>query len=346
MAFGIGLGPAVENQAAYATAQITFHAAFFDYLEKAGPDPLEELLMEVPSNTAVEEHIFLGDIPGFREWVGDREMGTLQGHGITVKNRDFSSGVSVHRNQIMDDKLGLVMPRIMGLADKAKKHRGQLAAELLLNGFAGNFNFGSVGDQSGASGPAGDGTTYDGAFMFSASHQLEGGIVQSNLLNSVALSDSGLEQAIQLMRGFRTYDGKVPLYTSPTHLVVGPKLEWMAKRLRDQEMRVRNTGDGGTVVAAADTNIHKGTFDILMSPWLMDFTALGGADYSKSWFLVDLSKPIRPFIFQNREPISAASQVDWSSPDMFKKGQMNFGAQARYAVSNYDWRLAVGSLGS
>lgn len=343
MALGIGLGPAVENQSAYVNAQITFHAAFMQYLETSADDPLNALAMEMPSNTAMEDHIFIGDIPGFKEWTTDREMGTLQAHGIQVKNRDWSSGIAIHRNQILDDKLGLVMPRIQGLAAKAKRHRGQLIAELLLNGFAGNASFGSDGD---AAGTAGDGTCYDGSFMFSASHSLEGGPSQSNLLTTLALNDTNLEAAVSLMRGFRTYDGRDPLMVTPTTLVVGPANEWMAKRLLNQELRVRNTGDAGTIIAAADTNIHKGTLELIVSPRIMDYTAAGGTNYSKAWFLLALKEPVKPFIFQNREPISVASQVNWDSPDMFKRGQMNFGAQARYNVANYDWRTVVGTLGA
>jgi phage major head subunit gpT-like protein len=59
-----------------------------------------------------------------------------------------------------------------------------------------------------------------------------------------------------------------------------------------------------------------------------------------------LGEVVKPFIFQNREPITASAQVSWDSPEMFKRGVMNFGAQARYAVANYDWRLVVGSIGA
>lgn len=336
------LGPAVELQEKYVNAQITFSAAFFEYLETAKVDPLMAAAMELPSNTAQESHIFLGDLPDFREWVGDREMGSLQAHAITIRNRDWSNGIAIHKNQIADDKLGLVMHRINGLAGKAKKHPGKLIAECLLSGFTGSANFaGSTITE------AGDGTTYDGAFMFSATHSLEGGPNQSNLLANTALGDSGLESAIALMRGFTTYDGVDPLEVNPTHLIVGPKLEFMAKRLLQQELRVRSPGDvGSTFQTGAESNLHYKTLDLIVAPRIRDYTAAGGTDYSKYWFLASLDAPIKPFIFQNREPITAAAQVDWNTPDMFKRGQMNFGAQARYAVSNYDWRLLVGSQGA
>lgn len=333
------LGPAVELQEAYSTAQISFHAAFFNYLEKMDEAALKQIAMEVPSDTALEQHIFMGDVPGFAEWVGDREMGALMAHAIKIANKNWSSGISIHRNQIADDKLGLVWPAIQGLAKKAKHHPAKLLAELFMNGFTGT-SFPEVGD----------GTSYDGALFFSAAHALEGGPAQSNLLVNVALGDSGLEQAYQLFRQFTTYDGLDPLEVEPTHLLVGPKLEWMAKRLVGQQLRVRNPGDTGTTFqTGADTNVHYGSLQVIVSQRLRNYPTVGsvpGGDFSTAWGLLALGEPIKPYLFQDREPITAASQVTWDTPDMFKRGQMNFGAQARYNVANYDWRLAVGSRGA
>lgn len=338
------MGPAVENQSAYVNAQIQFRAAFFAALEKAKDSPLARLVQEVSSDTAAEQHIFLGDLPGFKEWVGDREMGSLAAHKIFIQNRNWSNGVEVHRNQIEDDKLGLVMPRIQGLAAKALRHRATLIAELLLNGFDGTANFGKQGDPTAT---AGDGTCYDGSFMFSTSHSLEGGPEQSNTLTA-KLSDTALEAAIQLMRGFRTYDGRDPLDITPTHLICGPSNEWTAKRLLDQEFHVRDyvTAAGGAPVAAMESNIHKGSLQLIVDPRIADYTGAGGTDYSKYWFVAALDEPLKPFIFQLREPISVAALTGWDSPEMFKRGVMQFGAQARYAVANYDWRLIVGSTGA
>lgn len=341
------LGPQIQNPAAYVNAQIRFRAAFFDALETAKEDPLMMLADEVSSDTEAEQHIFIGDVPGFKEWVGDREMGSLAAHKIFLQNRNFASGVPVHRNQIEDDKLGLVMRRIAGLAPKARRHPGKLIAEILLNGFTGTANFGRVGDATGTDTVVGDGTTYDGALMFSTTHALEGGPNQSNLLANTALTDGSLETAIQMMRGFTTYDGIDPLDVEPTHLLVGPKLEGMARRLCEQEIRVRNPGDAGTTFqTGADTNIWRGRFQPIISPRIKDYTSVGGADYSKAWFLLALNEPIKPILFQLREPISVASLVGWDNPEVFEKGIFKFGAQARYAACPYDWRVVVGSQGA
>lgn len=345
------LGPAVENQEKYTDAQIAFHIAFMQYLETSKPDELEQLFMELSSSTAKESHLFVGDVPGFAEWTSQREMGSIQMHRIDVVNRNFASGIPIHRNQIEDDRLGLVMPNIQRLSTKARKHRGKLIAEHLINGFAGNL----------FSGDAGDGTGYDGALFFSAAHQLEGGVYQSNIVgvdvtnaatgatagaNTTALTYAGLEKAITKMRGFTTYDGLDPLEIEPTHLIVGPALEFTARRICEQDITVLipNTPSGGTFETGGQTNIHKGRLKVVVSPRIRNYP--GVVDASLYWYVAALNEPVKPFLFQLREAITTAMQVGWDSPEMFQNGILNFGAQARYNTANYDWRLMVGSKGS
>ena len=43
----------------------------------------------VPSTTGEETYAWLGDIPGMREWIGDREIQNLTASDYTVKNKSF-----------------------------------------------------------------------------------------------------------------------------------------------------------------------------------------------------------------------------------------------------------------
>ena len=118
---------------------------------------------------------------------------------------------------------------------------------------------------------------------------------------------------------------------SGTHLIVGKKLEATALRLTQAGMLIN---PGGT---AAGSNIYQGRYTVVISPRLR-------GTYDDYWFLADLSKPVKPLIFQMREEITTAAQVDWNTEDMFKRGQMNFGAQARYNYGYYAPQCVVGSL--
>lgn len=48
-------------------------------------------------------YAWLGDIPGMREWIGDREVQNLTASDYTIKNKDFELTVGVDRNAIEDD---------------------------------------------------------------------------------------------------------------------------------------------------------------------------------------------------------------------------------------------------
>lgn len=56
----------------------------------------------------------------------------------------------------------------------------------------------------------------------------------------------------------------------------------------------------------------------------------GGA--STAWYLLDLSRRVRPFIFLNREPLSFTEMNQPTDESVFMKDEWRVGAQARYAL--------------
>ena len=161
------LGPTIAEEEKYANAKISFRATFMDYLENGEDPPGKSIMpaaMETNSSGASEEYVFIGDLPGFEEWKDERKMGGLAAHKITVGNKNWASGVPIHRNEVMDDKLQIVNRRLQGLADKARKHKDALLTKLLINGFSGT-----------AFPEAGDGLAYTGKTFFATDHSLEGG---------------------------------------------------------------------------------------------------------------------------------------------------------------------------
>ena len=91
--------------------------------------------------------------PKLREWIGPRQVNNLKAHGFTITNRKFESTVSVKRDDISDDRLGVFKPIVSEMGVTAKRHPDELIFGLLKSGF----------------------TTpcFDGANFFAANHAVE-----------------------------------------------------------------------------------------------------------------------------------------------------------------------------
>ena len=94
-----------------------------------------EVATVTPSTTDAETYAWLGDIPGMREWIGDREVQNLSASDYTIKNKDFELTIGIDRNAIEDDKIGLFNPSIEMLGQSAAMHPDKLVFSLLKNGF-------------------------------------------------------------------------------------------------------------------------------------------------------------------------------------------------------------------
>jgi phage major head subunit gpT-like protein len=317
-----GLGPTIAQREQIANAALTLHTYFHEELDKQEVDPITQLALEVPSSTAIEEYDWIGDIPGLTEWVGDREEATIMAGAFSIKNKDWASGVRIHKNEILDHKMAQIRVKLMGLAQAAGFHYGELLGKLLVNGWDGALT------------EVGNGKAYDGAFFFSAAHTSEGGPAQSNAVASnPVLSETALELAIKMMGKLRNHTGRRPLRVRPTHLIIGPDLEPVADRIlgRDFVPEV-----GGTTPVS---NIYKGRLQKLVSHELT-------GTYATYWAIADLSKPLKPLILQKREPVSSTALADWSTEAMYKRGEQKFGAQSRDNAGYGSWQLIVGSKGT
>jgi phage major head subunit gpT-like protein len=96
----------------------------------------ERAAMTVPANTRIMDYKFLLDFPMVREWIGDRQISSLEPKAYQVESKDWEATIEVDRNDIEDDQLGLYNPIISALAQEARKHPEKLIADLLAGGFA------------------------------------------------------------------------------------------------------------------------------------------------------------------------------------------------------------------
>lgn len=63
------------------------------------------------STTASNKYGWLGELPGMRKWVGPRVIHGLNQYDYSIENEDWEETISVNRNNIEDDNLGIYGPR-------------------------------------------------------------------------------------------------------------------------------------------------------------------------------------------------------------------------------------------
>lgn len=306
------------QQAKLDAAQIGFSTVFNNRLQVA-PEPIMGLAMRVPSDNAEEQFKHLGDVPMLQEWVDDRKLSKLRAESITIRAKDYAAGIRVDRNDIMDDRLGLVTPRIQMLADRARQHVAKSIVELLLNGFNGT-NFPALGD----------GLGYDGQLFFSTTHQDGEGPTQSNK-STADLSAASYEAARVAMMSLQDEEGQ-PLEINPDTLIVGPSFERTA--LETVNAGVIDQGGGAGV-----DNVFRGTARVVVSQRLI------GA-YSDYWFLADTTQAVRPLVWVDRSAPEFVAQNRMDDDAAFTRKEFKFGVDYRAGYGYGLWQHIHGSDGT
>ncbi|CAN5533516.1 Mu-like prophage major head subunit gpT family protein [soil metagenome] len=95
-----------------------------------------DVAMVTNSNNATSAYAWLGQMPMLREWLGDRRVKSLKAFDFAIKNRDFEMTVSVPRNEVMDDNIGVYTSLIEDMGREAGTHPDRLVFGLLPNGFS------------------------------------------------------------------------------------------------------------------------------------------------------------------------------------------------------------------
>lgn len=126
-----------------------YNASFQKGLGVASPQ-YNKIATVIKSNTASNTYGWLGQWPGFREWVGDRVIKDMEAHGYQIFNKDFESTVGVKRTDIEDNNLGVYSPMMEEMGRATGVFPDERVFPLLKAGF--------------------DSECYDGQYFFDADH--------------------------------------------------------------------------------------------------------------------------------------------------------------------------------
>ena len=95
----------------------------------------DKVATRVPSTRSANTYGWLGDWPGLREWIGDRQVKSISESAYQVTNKPFESTVGVKRTAIEDDEFGIYAPMMQSMGQAASEHPDELVFGLLGRGF-------------------------------------------------------------------------------------------------------------------------------------------------------------------------------------------------------------------
>jgi len=124
----------ILNEGTIREAFQSFNTLFNKAFEEA-PVNYQRVAMEVPSDTRDETYVWLGAVPSMREWIANREIKNLSAFGYSIQNKNFELTISVPRNELEDDRIGVYKPMFQDLAYNAKRHPDKLIFKLFPEAF-------------------------------------------------------------------------------------------------------------------------------------------------------------------------------------------------------------------
>ncbi len=275
----------------------------------------EKIAMKIPSTGAQNDYAWLENFPKMRIWVGEKVIKALKAGKYVLINQDFEATISVKRNDIEDDNLGFVGVQANGAGYSAKQWPDELISDQVNGAF--------------------DTECYDGQFFCDTDHPVVNPATgeEESVSNkgtaplsiaSLALAQVGYGAARTVMGKFKDGEGR-SLRIKSNVLLVGPGLADTANAL----LTVDKLEDG-------KPNPYKGTAELVVD---------GGITSDTAWFLLDTTKPVRPFVFQERKAPVFVKQTTMESAGVFNRGEFNFGCEARGCGGYGFWQLCFGSTG-
>lgn len=125
---------AAINAASLQTLRTMVRAEFQNALLNVEP-LYKKVASVVPSNTKSNTYGWLGSMPSFREWIGDRVINSIKEHGYTITNRTFENTIGISRDDVEDDTVGTYKPMVAMLAQEGMEFPDELVFDLLAAGF-------------------------------------------------------------------------------------------------------------------------------------------------------------------------------------------------------------------
>jgi phage major head subunit gpT-like protein len=287
--------------------------AKFDKAVKAASPFYPRIATVVQSEGAEEKYGWFGDMPGMREWLGERVFNELRAATFEIVNKHWESSLHIQKTDLADARLLKYVTPIESLAAEASYHPDELT-----------FSLFAAGESA---------LCYDGQFFFDTDHSFGSSGSQSNDLTYAAATGTtpttaefraAYNAAYAAMLAFKGDNGKSffrPVQGSQMIapiVFVSPTLYPIAQ---EALINTRNDANGNPVL-------------ILGSPEVIPISYLTDAT---KFYVVNTNSALKPFIFQQREPLSRQTK----GADDLETKSVKFMTEARYNAGYGAWWNAV-----
>jgi len=284
----------------------------FDKSVRAASPFYPRIATVVASESAEEKYAWLGDMPGMREWLGERIFKQLRAADYELKNKHWENSLLVSKTDIADARMLKYKMLIEGLAAEGTYHPDELLFTTMV---------------------AGESTAcFDGQFFYDTDHSWGDSGTQSNDLTYAAATGTvptsaefraAYNQAYAAMLAFKGDNGK-PLVRPTQAQQVERPLVTVTPTLYPTALEALS--------ARFDTNgnpvVIMGNPEVLPIAYLTDAT---------KFHVHDTSGPLKPLIFQEREPLSR--QV--KGADDLETKDLKLMTEARYNAGYGAWWKSV-----
>lgn len=123
----------VVTQALLDALRVTFSKAFEQGKTEAQIVG-EFMSTPIPSSTAINTYGFLGDLPIFRKWVGEKRIKQVIEKVYQLINDDYEATLGIKRTQVEDDQIGLYPAMFQGWGREGKQWMDRLRFQALALG--------------------------------------------------------------------------------------------------------------------------------------------------------------------------------------------------------------------
>jgi len=292
------------NQANLSILYKNIVAGFQSGMDQKPPVDLSFLTSIFPSTTAANYYPWLEQIPGFREWVGDRVFQNLRGRSFEVANRDFELSLAMPAKTLEDDTYGMFVGLTQMVAAEWPVRLYELLIEVLTNRVK----------------------CWDGKYLFANDHAY-GSNTLDNLVTD-ALSKTSFEAALIAASAYK-FSNDRPCRVQYTHLLHGPKLSAVVFDLLLNEYAY----DGTDKVQIQNRNYKR-----VIPVEIPDFIGT----YDDYWVLLDCSKTLKPVLSQVRKTPTVTMTTD--PERIAEQGEVKIMADGRAAAAPTLFHLAYGGV--